>query len=91
MLEHLLALNALPKIGPVRIRRLLDAFGSAEAILSKRKDTLMQVDGIGPELASILSDWQSHTDPATELRELKDLLRRRCLGAPSPKLVVRSR
>lgn len=72
MLEHLLALNALPKIGPVRIRRLLDAFGSADAILSKRKDALMQVDGIGPELAGILSDWQSHTDPATELRELKD-------------------
>ena len=72
MLESLLALNALPKIGPVRIRRLLDAFGSADAVLRKPKDTLMQVDGIGPELATILSDWESHTDPTGELRELNE-------------------
>ena len=72
MLEHLLALNALPKIGPVRIRRLLDAFGSAEAALRAGKDRLMGVDGIGPELAGILTDWQSHVDPATELKELKE-------------------
>jgi len=72
MLESLLALNALPKIGPVRIRRLLDAFGSAEVVLGKSRDALMQVDGIGPELAGILQDWESHTDPAGELAELKD-------------------
>ncbi|MEP4077418.1 DNA-processing protein DprA [Haloferula sp.] len=72
MLEHLLALNQLPKIGPIRIRRLVDAFGSAEKVLSTRKDQLLRVDGIGPELAGILSDWESHTDPAAELRELKE-------------------
>lgn len=72
MLEHLLALNQLPKIGPIRIRRLIDAFGSPEKILSTRKDQLLRVDGIGPELAGILTDWESLTDPATELRELKE-------------------
>ena len=72
MIEHLLALNALPKIGPVRIRRLLDAFGSAEAALRARKDRLLQVDGIGPELAGILNDWESHADPHAELTELKE-------------------
>ena len=72
MLEHLVALNALPKIGPVRIRRLLDAFGSADAILTAPKNRLVRVDGIGPETAEVLRNWESHTDPATELRELKE-------------------
>ena len=72
MLEHLLALNQLPKLGPVRIRRLIDAFGTPEKILAARKDQLMRVDGIGPEIASILTDWESHADPAAELRELKE-------------------
>ena len=72
MLEHLIALNALPKIGPVRIRRLLDAFGSAEKILSAPKDRLIRVDGIGPETAGLLRDWESHVDPAAELREVEE-------------------
>lgn len=70
-IESLLALNQLPKIGPIRIRRLIEAFGSPERILSTRKDQLLRVQGIGPELASILGDWESYADPATELRELK--------------------
>lgn len=72
MLEHLVALNALPRIGPVRIRRLLDAFGSAEAVLTTPKDRLRRVDGIGTETAEVLGDWESHTDPAAELREVAE-------------------
>jgi len=72
MLEHLLALNQLPKLGPVRIRRLIEAFGSPEQALAARKDQLIRVDGIGPEIAAILTDWESHADPAAELRDLKE-------------------
>lgn len=72
MLEPLLALNQLPKLGPVRIRRLLEAFGSAEKILSSPKDRLIRVDGIGPELSGIITDWESHADPSAELLELKE-------------------
>ncbi|BCX48930.1 DNA processing protein DprA [Haloferula helveola] len=72
MLEALIALNALPKIGPVRIRRLLDRFGSADAVLSAPKDKLLGVEGIGPETAKVLRDWESHTDPAAELREVRE-------------------
>lgn len=68
--EALVALNMLPKIGPVRVRRLLDAFGgSPAAILGAAKDRLMRVDSIGEETASILQAWQDHADPTTELRE----------------------
>ncbi len=72
MREHLIALNALPKIGPVRIRRLLEALGSAEKVLTAPKDRLMRVDGIGPETAERLRNWESHVDPAAEMREIAD-------------------
>ena len=68
-LEALVALNMLPKIGPVRVRRLLEAFGDPAAILGAAKDRLMRVDGIGEETAKILQRWQDHADPAAEIRE----------------------
>lgn len=71
-LEALVALNLLPKIGPVRIRRLIDRFGSPEAVLAAPRDQLLHVDGIGEESATILTRWQDHADPATELREVTE-------------------
>ncbi len=67
--EAIVALNMLPKIGPVRVRRLLENFGNPASILGAAKDRLMRVDGIGEETAKILHGWQDHADPATELRE----------------------
>ena len=68
--EAIVALNMLPKIGPVRVRRLLEAFGGEPAsILGASKDRLMRVDSIGEETAKILHAWQDHADPTTELRE----------------------
>lgn len=67
--EALVALNLLPKIGPIRVRRLLEAFGEPAAILGAAKDRLMRVDGIGEETAKILHGWQDHADPISELRE----------------------
>lgn len=71
-LEALVTLNLLPKIGPVRVRRLIDHFGDAANVLSAGKDALLRVDGIGPETATILTNWQDHADPAAELAEVKD-------------------
>jgi DNA processing protein len=68
-LEALVALNMLPKIGPVRVRRLLEAFGDPAAVLGAPKDRLMRVDGIGEETAKILHGWQDHADPAAEIGE----------------------
>lgn len=67
--EALVALNLLPKIGPVRVRRLLESFGSPAAILGAAKDRLMRVDSIGEETAKILHAWQDHADPSKEIRE----------------------
>lgn len=68
-LESLVALNMLPKIGPVRVRRLLEAFGDPATVLASRKDRLLRVDGIGEETAGILCRWQDYSDPAAEIRE----------------------
>jgi len=67
--ESLIALNMLPKIGPVRVRRLIDTLGSAEAILTASVSQLQGVDGIGPETASIIRDWENRIDLAAELHE----------------------
>ncbi len=71
-LEALTALNLLPRIGPVRVRRLLEAFGRPEAILRAPKDRLLGVDGIGEETAKILTNWQDHADPVAEIREAEE-------------------
>jgi DNA processing protein len=68
-LESLVALNMLPKIGPVRVRRLLETFGSPAAVLAAPKDRLLRVDGIGEESAKILAKWQDHADPAAEIND----------------------
>ncbi len=70
--EALIALNQLPKTGPVRIRRLIEAFGSATKALKQAPAQLQGVSGIGPETAKIIADWESQTDPATEIREAKE-------------------
>ena len=70
--EALLALNMLPKIGPVRVRRLVEACGSAAAVLGAGVDTLRRVEGIGPETAAILASWEEHADVTGELRRVRE-------------------
>lgn len=65
--EALITLNLLSRIGPVRIRRLIDAFGSAIAILATHVGKLQLVDGIGPETAKLIADWKNTTDAEAEI------------------------
>lgn len=67
MLAALLTLNALPKVGPIRLRRLLDRFGDPENILRQSSSALQSVTGVGPEVASLISDWKKLTDAESEL------------------------
>ena len=69
--EALVALNMLPKIGPVRVQRLMERFGSADAVLSAKVSDLISVDGIGPETAEMIRGWESRVDLAAELREVE--------------------
>ena len=72
-LEACVALNMIPQMGPVRLRRLLERFGSAGNILLARTDQLSAVDGVGRVLADNITRWQDFADPAAELKKAADL------------------
>ena len=67
MLSALLTLNALPKVGPIRLRRLLNRFDNPANILKQSPAALQSVTGVGPEVASIISNWKELTDAEGEL------------------------
>ncbi len=66
--DALVALNLIPGLGSVRIRALLEFFGSAELVLAARENMLAQVPRIGPTLAAAIADWRNCTNVDTELR-----------------------
>ena len=57
-LHHLIALTLVPGVGPTRVRALLAAFGSAEAVLRMPARRLQAVDGVGPQTAKALASFQ---------------------------------
>ena len=78
--EALIALNQLPKIGPVKTSGLIEAFGSASQALKAPPSDLTRVPGIGPDTADLISNWESHADPSAEIslareREIQILTR----------------
>jgi DNA processing protein len=59
-------------IGPVRVRRLLEALGSPVEILRASECQLCSVTGIGADVAKSLRSWESQVDVAAELALVKD-------------------
>ena len=67
-LESLIILNALPNVGSVKIRLLIEHFGSPDAALAAPADALSRVHGVGDQVAHDLTHWREHlADPAREL------------------------
>ena len=65
--QSLLALNGLPHIGPVTLRRLLDAFEDDPiAILAGDQSRLLSVQGVGAKVAETLLSWTKHFDLVKE-------------------------
>ena len=64
--EAFIALNMLPHIGPVRVRKLLEVFGSPRRILEAGPRDLRGVQGIGDDIAESIASWRVHSDPAAE-------------------------
>jgi len=71
--ECYLALNSVRLIGPVRVRKLLAVFGSAEAILSKPADALARVEGIGQAVADSVRAWDKSWSLTAELERMDAL------------------
>ncbi len=64
--EALITLNLIPGLGSVRIRSLMEFFGSAELVLAATPELLSQVPRIGPRLADTVADWRNCTLAASE-------------------------
>ena len=60
--EACIALNMLPTMGPVRLRKLLQVFERPERILESKRDQLRKVEGIGKEVVDQISNWESMVD-----------------------------
>ena len=70
--EACIALNMLPTVGPVRLRKLLQVFSSPEEILTAKRTELRKVEGVGNEVADQISNWESTVDLAAELKRVRD-------------------
>jgi DNA processing protein len=70
--EACIALNMLPTMGPVRLRKLLEFFQTPERILAARRDDLRKVDGIGREVVDQISNWESIVDLPAESQRIKE-------------------
>jgi len=71
--EAYLALNLIPQIGPIRVRRMLDLFEIPQNILSASQSDIQRVKGIGPELARTICSWEKDIDLDRELRRIDEL------------------
>lgn len=69
--EAAIALNLIPGLGPVRVMRLMQVFASPELVLEAPASMLVEIPGIGPQLARLISSWRSIVNPYREL-ELAD-------------------
>src|SRR6266516_8057383 len=70
--ESLVALNMIEHVGPVRVRQLLEHFGDAPAVLSASRAQLLQVRGIGADIAESIAAWEKSIDLNGELKRIAD-------------------
>ena len=70
--EACIALNMLPTVGPVRLRKLLAVFQEPQEILTAKRSDLRKVEGIGNEVADQISNWESIIDLPAELKRIRD-------------------
>lgn len=70
--EAYIALNMVPRIGPVRVRRLLEALGSPSGVLRASVSKLESIEGIGPEAAKSICNWESRVDLGAELALVRE-------------------
>lgn len=70
--EAYLALNLIPQVGPVRVRRLLETFGTPERILTAKASEIVRVEGFGMTQAEAIAGWESQIDLGLELRKIRE-------------------
>jgi len=69
--EARIALNMVPGVGPVRLRKLLETFETPARVLLAGASALRQVSGIGGEVADAIAHWEQQVDLAAELERIR--------------------
>ncbi|MFH0879071.1 MAG: DNA-processing protein DprA [Lentisphaerota bacterium] len=64
--EAYIVLNMIDGLGPVKVRALVDALGSPEAVLYAGHADLLRAQGIGTELAATILEQAPRLDPCEE-------------------------
>jgi len=70
--EACIALNMLPTVGPVRLRKLLEIFAEPQRVLAAKRGELRAAEGIGNEVADQIANWESIVDVAAELDRIRE-------------------
>ncbi len=70
-LEALIILNQIPELGPKRIKRLLEYFGSAQKVFNSSLEELESIESIGPSIAKSILEHKNKIDPQKELDLVK--------------------
>ena len=70
--EACIALNMLPTVGPVRLRKLLDVFAEPQRVLAAKRSELRAAEGIGNEVADQIANWESIVNLAAELDRIRE-------------------
>src|ERR1700719_119578 len=70
--EACIALNMLPTVGPVRLRKLLEVFKEPQRVLAAKRSELRAAEGIGNEVADQIANWESIVDLAAELDRIRE-------------------
>jgi DNA processing protein len=62
----------VPHLGPVRLRRLLDIFGSPDRVLLAKRHELQCIEGMNEPLVESLASWESIVDLPRELDRIRE-------------------
>ena len=72
-IEACICMNMVPKVGPVRMRSLIERFGTADKVLTASFDQLRSVHGVGEEIAKRISRWQDFANLESELKAIREI------------------
>jgi DNA processing protein len=70
--EAYIVLNMIEGLGPVSVRRLIDALGSPKAILEADREALMEARGVGEKLALKILVQRDALDAGAEIDQAAD-------------------
>jgi len=73
--------QGIPHVGRRASRRLVDAMGPLEAIITAAEDDISRIEGFGPHLARQVTAWMSDEDNVQGLRRLAAIVQP---AAPAP-------